>query len=211
MTGVQTCALPIFAARAAAVASAATAATAVPARMVADSIAARGEIDPRRVGITGGSYGGYLTLLALARTPDLWRAGVERYGMPDLVADYLLGHDRFGPWYETEMGNPKTDAALFRERSPLLYLDSLKAPLLIFQGANDNNVPRAESDLLVALLKGLGKAYEYVVYDDEGHGFTRRKNLLDHHRRALRFFVKHLSGSGPPPPGTGPSPGPGRF
>jgi dipeptidyl aminopeptidase/acylaminoacyl peptidase len=154
--------------------------------------AAKGEIDGKRVGITGGSYGGYMTLMALARTPDVWAAGVELYGMPDLVMDYLLTKSRFGDWYETEMGNPKTHAALFRERSPLPYLDEIKAPLLVFQGANDTNVPKSESDLLIAVLKELKKKCEYIVYDDEGHGFTRRKNLLDFYKRSREFFVKQL-------------------
>jgi dipeptidyl aminopeptidase/acylaminoacyl peptidase len=152
----------------------------------------RGDIDPKRVGITGGSYGGYMTLMALAKTPDVFAAGAEFYGMPDLVMDYLLTKSRFGDWYETEMGNPKRDAALFRERSPLPYLDDIKAPLLVFQGANDSNVPKAESDLLVAVLKELKKPHEYIVYDDEGHGFTRRKNVLDSSKRTAAFFVKHL-------------------
>ena len=152
----------------------------------------RGDIDPKRVGITGGSYGGYMTLMALAKEPDVFAAGAEFYGMPDLVMDYLLSKSRFGDWYETEMGNPKRDAALFRERSPLPYLDDIRAPLLIFQGANDSNVPKAESDLLVAVLRELKKAHEYIVYDDEGHGFTRRRNVLDSSKRTAQFFVKHL-------------------
>src|SRR5262249_54966282 len=151
-------------------------------------------IDGKRVGITGGSYGGYMTLMALSRTPDVWSAGVESYGMPDLVMDYLLSKSRFADWYETEMGNPQKDAPPFRERSPLPYLEDIRAPLLIFQGANDTNVPRSESDLLVAVLKELKKQHEYVVYDDEGHGFTRRKNLLDHYRRTAEFSAKHLGG-----------------
>jgi dipeptidyl aminopeptidase/acylaminoacyl peptidase len=153
---------------------------------------ARKVLDPERVGITGGSYGGYLTLLALARTPDVWKAGAESFGMPDLVIDYQLTRSRFGPWYETQMGTPRADGALFRERSPLPYLEDVRAPLLVFQGANDTSVPKAESDLLTAVLKGLNKPCEYVVYDDEGHGFTRRRNLVDHDRRAVRFFVEHL-------------------
>jgi dipeptidyl aminopeptidase/acylaminoacyl peptidase len=152
----------------------------------------RGVIDAARVGITGGSYGGYMTLMALCKAPEVFKAGVERYGMPDLVMDYMLSKSRFMDWYETEMGNPVKDAALFRERSPLPYLDKIKAPLLIFQGAADTNVPKAESDLLVAVLKELKKPHEYIVYEGEGHGFTKRKNLLDHHRRATAFFVKHL-------------------
>jgi dipeptidyl aminopeptidase/acylaminoacyl peptidase len=154
--------------------------------------AARGDIDRNRVGITGGSYGGYMTLMALGRTPEIWKAGVELYGMPDLVMDYYLAKTRFADWYHTEMGNPRTDAALFRERSPLLYLDDIKAPLLVFQGAGDTSVPRAESDLLVAVLRELKKDHRYIVYDDEGHGFTRRKNLLDYYGRTAEFFVKHL-------------------
>lgn len=154
--------------------------------------AARGDIDPRRIGILGGSYGGYMTLMALSRAPKVWKAGVEMYGMPDLVMDYLLSKSRFADWYETEMGNPKTHAALYRERSPLPYLDDIRAPLLVFQGAKDSNVPKAESDLLVAVLRELGKRHEYIVYADEGHGFYRRKNLLDYYRRTTAFFVKHL-------------------
>jgi dipeptidyl aminopeptidase/acylaminoacyl peptidase len=153
----------------------------------------RGDIDPKRVGITGGSFGGYMTLMALCRTPEVFRAGVERYGMPDLVMDYLLCKSRFEDWYETEMGNLKTHAALYRERSPLPYLDDIKAPLLIFQGAGDSNVPKSESDLLVAVLKELKKKHDYVVYEDEGHGFTKRKNLLDCYRRTAAFFVEHLN------------------
>jgi dipeptidyl aminopeptidase/acylaminoacyl peptidase len=153
---------------------------------------AQGVIDPKRVGITGGSYGGYMTLMALSRTPEVWAAGVERYGMPDLVMDFMLTRKGMRDWYETEMGNPKTDGALFRERSPLAYLGDIKAPLLIFQGANDANVPRAESDLLAAVLKEQKKEYEYIVYSDEGHGFQRRKNLLDYYRRTSAFFVRHL-------------------
>jgi dipeptidyl aminopeptidase/acylaminoacyl peptidase len=90
------------------------------------------------------------------------------------------------------MGNPKTNAALYRARSPLPYLDDIKAPLLVFQGAGDTNVPKAESDLLVAVLKELKKKHEYIVYPDEGHGFYKRRNLLDFYRRTTAFFVKEI-------------------
>ena len=157
----------------------------------------RGDIDPNRVGVTGGSYGGYLTLMALTKRPDVWSAGVELYGMSDLVIDYTLTDKSEMDWYETQMGNPRTDAALFRERSPLTYLADLKAPLLIFQGANDTEVPRFESDLLVAALKAKQKDYEYIVYDDEGHGFSRRQNLRDYYKRTQAFFVAHLGAKEP--------------
>ena len=120
-------------------------------------LASRGEADPKRAGITGGSYGGYSTLYALARNEGDWAAGVAAYGMPDLALDYELSKSRFATWYETMMGNPKDDAALFKERSAIPSLADLKAPLLVFQGANDTNVPLAEAELVHDRLKKLGR------------------------------------------------------
>ncbi len=155
-------------------------------------LASRGGADPKRAGITGGSYGGYSTLYALARNEGDWAAGVAAYGMPDLALDYELSKSRFATWYETMMGNPKDDAALFKERSAITYLDDLKAPLLIFQGANDTNVPLAEAELVHDRLKKLGRDASLVVYPDEGHGFSRRKNLTDYYERTVVFFSEKL-------------------
>lgn len=156
-------------------------------------LAARGEADAKRAGITGGSYGGYSALYALARNEGDWAAGVASYGMPDLALDYELSKSRFATWYETQMGNPKDDAALFKERSAITYLDDLKAPLLVFQGANDTNVPLAEAELVHDRLKKLGRDVGLVVYPDEGHGFTRRKNLADYYERTVAFFSEKLA------------------
>lgn len=157
-------------------------------------LAARGEIDPERAGITGGSYGGFLTLIALTKTPEVWKAGVEAYGMPDLILDYEIAYTRFKDWYETQMGNPKTHRELFRDRSAINFLKDMKAPLLIFQGANDTNVPLAESELIYKKLKKRKHPVELVVYPDEGHGFTRRVNRLDYYSRTVEFFSRHLGG-----------------
>ncbi len=156
-------------------------------------LAAKGEIDPKRAGITGGSFGGYSTLYALARNEGDWAAGVAAYGMPDLALDYELSKSRFATWYETQMGNPKDDAALFKERSAITYLDQLTAPLLIFQGANDTNVPLAEAELVHNRLKKLGRDVGLVVYPDEGHTFSRRKNLTDYYERTVSFFSSKLA------------------
>ncbi len=156
-------------------------------------LAARGDVDGTRAGITGGSYGGYSTLYALAKNEGDWAAGVAAYGMPDLVLDYELSKSRFATWYETQMGNPKDDAPLFKERSAIHYLDGLKAPLLIFQGANDTNVPLAESELVYKRLKKMKRDVGLVVYPDEGHGFTRRKNLTDYYERTTKFFSEKLA------------------
>jgi dipeptidyl aminopeptidase/acylaminoacyl peptidase len=161
-----------------------------------DTLAAAGAIDPARVGIAGGSYGGYLTLRAITAAPDRFHAAVDMYGMPDLVFDYRLTEDRFGTWYETEMGTPETHAALFRDRSPIHALDRVRAPLLVLQGANDTNVPRAESDLVVEALRRRGHAVEYHVYENEGHGFMRRETRVDALERMVAFFVRWLGEPG---------------
>lgn len=161
---------------------------------VVDGLALEGTIDRNRVGITGGSYGGYMTLRALTATPDDWGAGVARYGMPDLVKDYEMTVDRFGTWYETEMGTPQTHPELFRDRSPIHTLHRVRAPLLVLQGANDTNVPKWESDLVVDALRARGAVVDYVVYANEGHGFTHRENRLDAMKRTTDWFVTHLGG-----------------
>ncbi|MDX6768198.1 MAG: S9 family peptidase [Elusimicrobiota bacterium] len=157
-----------------------------------EHLARNGAIDPKRVGITGGSFGGYMTLYALARNEGTWRAGVAAYGMPDLALDYELAKTRFQDWYEVQMGNPVKDAALFKERSAITYIADLKAPLLVFQGANDTNVLEAQARLVHDRLKALGRAPGLVIYPDEGHGFTRRKNLADYYTRTVEFFRKEL-------------------
>jgi dipeptidyl aminopeptidase/acylaminoacyl peptidase len=165
---------------------------------VVGSLARSQELDGARVGITGGSYGGYMTLRAITAAPESWRAAVEMYGMPDLEEDYRLTEDRFGTWYRTEMGDPVKDKALYVERSPIHALDRVRAKLLVIQGANDTNVPKAESDNVVEALKKRGQPVEYVVYPNEGHGLTHRENQLDAIERTVRFFSANL---GLPEPG----------
>jgi dipeptidyl aminopeptidase/acylaminoacyl peptidase len=161
-------------------------------RAVAEHFIKKGLIDSNNVGITGGSYGGYMTLIAMTKDSNFYAAGAEKYGMPDLVADYEITNDRFGLWYETEMGNPKTDSVLFQDRSPINFITNLKAPLIVFQGANDTNVPKEESELVVNTLKNIGRDVEYVVYHNEGHGFTHRENNIDCIQRTVNFFKKYL-------------------
>jgi dipeptidyl aminopeptidase/acylaminoacyl peptidase len=160
-----------------------------------DALIRTGEIDPDRIGVMGESFGGYLTLQAITAAPDRWRAAVDYYGMPDLLEDYRITEDRYGSWYLTEMGDPKANEALYRERSPLNALDRVRAPLLVLQGENDADVPKAESDLVVERLRARQHPVEYVVYPDEGHGFTRREHRLDAMSRTVAFFLHHLARS----------------
>ncbi len=157
----------------------------------------QGIADPRRIGIMGGSYGGYATLAGLTFTPDLYACGVDIVGPSNLFT--LL--ESIPPYWKplvaifhNRMGHPEKDADLLRAVSPLFHVENIRAPLLIGQGANDPRVKRQESLQIVEALRKAGKEVEYVEYPDEGHGFFKPENRLDFFRRAERFLAKHLGG-----------------
>ena len=160
---------------------------------------AKGTVDPKRVGIMGGSYGGYATLAGLAFTPDVYAAGVSIVGPSNLIT--LL--NSIPPYWEAgriifheRMGNPTTAAgrAQLERQSPLNSANKIKAPLLVVQGANDPRVNRAESEQLVIALRDRGFPVEYILAPDEGHGFARPINNLVLYTSAEKFLAKHLGG-----------------
>ncbi|MBW8878785.1 MAG: S9 family peptidase [Acidobacteria bacterium] len=162
-------------------------------------LVAEGIADPRRVGILGGSYGGYATLAGLAFTPDVYAAGVSIVGPSNLIT--LL--NSIPPYWEQirkifneRMGDPSTPQgrAQLDRQSPLNSADKIKAPLLVVQGANDPRVNKAESDQIVVALRERGFPVEYVVAPDEGHGFARPVNNLAMFAAAEKFLAKHLGG-----------------
>jgi dipeptidyl aminopeptidase/acylaminoacyl peptidase len=160
---------------------------------------AEGIADPRRVGIMGGSYGGYATLAGLAFTPDVYAAGVSIVGPSNLItllesippyweAGRKLFHERMG-----DPGTPDGRKQLERQ-SPLNSADRIAAPLLVIQGANDPRVKKAESDQIVVALRDRGFAVEYLVAPDEGHGFARPVNNMAMFASAEKFLARHLAG-----------------
>jgi dipeptidyl aminopeptidase/acylaminoacyl peptidase len=160
---------------------------------------AQGTVDPKRVGIMGGSYGGYATLAGLAFTPDVYAAGVSIVGPSNLIT--LL--NSIPPYWEAgrimfheRMGDPTTAAgrAQLERQSPLNSANKIKAPLLVIQGANDPRVNRAESEQLVIALRDRGFPVEYILAPDEGHGFARPINNLVLFTSAEKFLAKHLGG-----------------
>jgi dipeptidyl aminopeptidase/acylaminoacyl peptidase len=157
----------------------------------------QGVADPKRVGIYGGSYGGYATLAALTFTPDLYACGVDYVGVSNLFTFMKSIPPYWKPFLEMlyEMvGNPEKDQALLRETSPVFHVDKIKAPLLIAQGANDPRVNKNESDQIVAALKAKGIEVPYIVKDNEGHGFSNEENRFDFYRAMEEFLAKHLGG-----------------
>ncbi len=157
----------------------------------------QGIADPERVGIYGASYGGYAVLAGLAFTPDLYACGVDYVGVSNLftllesIPPYWeLGRQMF---YEM-MGNPETEADLIREISPLFHADQIKAPLIVFQGANDIRCKKPEADQIVRALTANGIDVPYMVKGDEGHGFRNEENRFDVYRAMEHFLAEHLGG-----------------
>jgi dipeptidyl aminopeptidase/acylaminoacyl peptidase len=162
-------------------------------------LVAEGISDPRRIGIFGGSYGGYATLAGVAFTPDVYAAAVDLFGPANLIT--LL--DSIPPYWEAgrqmfyqRMGNPTTPEgkALLVKSSPLTSADKIKTPLLIAQGANDPRVNHAESEQIVVALRDRGFPVEYLLIPDEGHGFARPVNNMASIMAAERFLAKYLGG-----------------
>lgn len=151
-------------------------------------------VDGARLGVFGGSYGGFATLSCLTRLPDLWAVGVDIVGPSNLITFV----QSVPPWWRSLMdawvGNPEADRDLLVERSPITYVEQIKAPLLVIQGAKDPRVVKAESDQMVERLRALGREVRYDVYDDEGHGFTRRPNELKAMQDAAAWLERHLLG-----------------
>jgi dipeptidyl aminopeptidase/acylaminoacyl peptidase len=157
----------------------------------------KGIADPERIGIFGGSYGGYCVLAGLAFTPDLYACGVDYCG----ISSFFTILKTIPPYWEPmremfyEMvGNPEKDKELFERISPLFHADKIKAPLFVAQGANDPRVNKQESDQIVDALKKRDIEVEYMVKENEGHGFRNEENRFDFYRAMEKFLGKHLAG-----------------
>jgi dipeptidyl aminopeptidase/acylaminoacyl peptidase len=156
-----------------------------------------GHADPARVGIYGGSYGGYAALVGAAFTPDLFRCAVDIVGPSNLTT--LIRS--IPPYWEpvvaeihARVGNPDTEPDFMWSRSPLSRVDAITIPLLIAQGANDPRVKQAESEQIVAALRDKGVPHEYLLFPDEGHGLAKPENRLRFYAAAERFLATHLGG-----------------
>jgi len=153
----------------------------------------QGIADRAHLGVYGGSYGGYLTLLALGRHPELFAAGASAVGIVSLETLYKTTRSDGREYLEREIGPLAGNEARYRERSPITYADRITAPLLVLQGVNDPRVPRAEAQQLVAALERSGTPHAYHEYADEGHGFSSAERRIDQLRRVTEWFEQHLT------------------
>jgi dipeptidyl aminopeptidase/acylaminoacyl peptidase len=155
---------------------------------------ATGYVDSKKIGITGGSYGGYMTLMAIGKAPDVWAAGVEEYGIINWLT--MLQHEdpMLQEYEKSLLGDPEKDRAVYEADSPLAYIKNTKAPLLVLQGDNDIRVPKEEAEQVVKILQDAGKTVDAHYYPNEGHGFAKRENQVDAIRRTIDWFDKYLKG-----------------
>jgi dipeptidyl aminopeptidase/acylaminoacyl peptidase len=152
-------------------------------------------VDSQRIGIIGGSYGGYMVLAALTLKPEEFAVGVDLFG----ISNWVRTLESIPSWWESfrlalykEIGDPVKDKENLLAVSPLFHADQVKRPLMVLQGANDPRVIKAESDDIVAAVKKKGVPVEYVVFADEGHGFAKKKNQIEGYRGILQFLDRYL-------------------
>ncbi len=155
-------------------------------------------IDSTKIGIMGGSYGGFMVMAALTSEPEVFDVGVNVFG----VTNWLRTLKSIPPWWESfkdalyqEMGDPNTqDSVRLYNISPLFHANKVTKPLMVLQGSKDPRVLQVESDEIVAEVEKNGVPVEYVLFEDEGHGFVKKENQLESNRRILTFLDKHLKG-----------------
>jgi len=151
-----------------------------------------------KIGIMGGSYGGYMVMAALAFAPEEFAVGVNYFG----VTNWLRTLRSIPIWWEasrnalyTELGNPETDSLALYNKSPLFFAHLITKPFIVFQGANDPRVLQIESDEIVAAARSNNIPVEYIIFPDEGHGFSKKVNNIEASQKTLEFLDKYLKGS----------------
>jgi dipeptidyl aminopeptidase/acylaminoacyl peptidase len=162
-------------------------------RHAAEWLRAQPFVDGDRLAVFGGSYGGFATLTCVTRLPEYWRAAVDIVGPANLLTFVRAVPPQWRRSMAEWVGDPDTEADFLRERSPITYVDQVRASLLVLQGAKDPRVVQSESDQMVERLRELGRDVEYVVFEDEGHGFTRYANEIRAYRLACEWLERHLS------------------
>ncbi len=159
-------------------------------------LASQAEIDGDKIGILGGSYGGYMTMAALTYTPEEFAVGVNLFG----VTNWIRTLKSIPPWWESfkdalykELGDPHSaDSVRLRRISPLFHTDKVTKPLIVLQGSKDPRVLQVESDEIVAGVRKNGVPVEYVLFEDEGHGFVKKENQIEAYSSILKFLDVYL-------------------
>ena len=157
-----------------------------------DYLIKEGLADPKRIAVTGRSHGGYLTMCCLTQYPDYWVGGSAVVPFLNWFTSHANSRQDLQHWDIENMGNPQENQALWKERSPFFFLDRVKAPVQLICGANDPRCPPSELISARDKLLDLGKEVDFILYPDEGHGFLKIENVVDHELRRMDFLSKIL-------------------
>jgi dipeptidyl aminopeptidase/acylaminoacyl peptidase len=154
-----------------------------------------GYVDPNKVGVFGGSYGGYMTLMLAAKESQRFKAAVDLFGPLDWYSMMKNSDPSLQQYIVGLLGDPEKDRKVYEDTSPIKYVEQIKAPMLVLQGENDPRVPKEETEQVVSILKKRGNVIEVFYYPDEGHGFDKVEHQIDAGRRTVDWFDKYLKGT----------------
>jgi dipeptidyl aminopeptidase/acylaminoacyl peptidase len=158
----------------------------------ADWIKQTGYVDPKKLIVMGGSYGGYMSMMAVTKAPDLWAAGVPIVPFVNYFTEIENEDPVLRESDIATMGDPEKNKDLYRDRSPIFFVDQIKAPLLLLAGGNDPRCPKTEAQQVVDAIKKRNGVVDYKVYENEGHGFSRVDNQIDAYKRVSDFLKAHV-------------------
>ncbi|HVZ17643.1 MAG TPA: S9 family peptidase [Terriglobales bacterium] len=164
----------------------------------ADFIRKTGYVDPKKLIVMGRSYGGYMTMMAVTKDPEKWAAGAAVVPFVNWFTEYQNEDATLQASDKATMGDPVKDKALWEDRSPINFVDKIKAPLLLIAGANDPRCPKSEAEQVAAAIKKNGGTVQLKIYEDEGHAFGKREDVIDHFKRISDFLKVQV-----PSPGCG--------
>jgi len=158
----------------------------------ADWIKQTGHLDPKKIAVMGASYGGYLSMMAVTKAPEVWAAGVPIVPFVNWATEIENEDPVLREGDIATMGDPLKDKARLEDRSPINFIDQIKAPLLLLAGGHDPRCPKSETLQVVDAIKKSGGKVDYKIYDNEGHGFARVENQIDAYKRVADFLLAHV-------------------
>jgi len=157
-----------------------------------DWIKQTGHLDPKKIAVMGGSYGGYLSMMAVTKAPEVWAAGIPIVPFVDWFTEIENEDPALQQYDRATMGDPGKNKELLQERSPINFIDRIKAPLLLLAGGNDPRCPKSQTQQVVDAIKKRGGTVDYKIYENEGHGFARVENQIDAYKRVSNFLLAHV-------------------
>jgi len=157
-----------------------------------DWIKQTGYLDPKKIAVMGGSYGGYLTMMAVTKASDVWAAGIPIVPFVNWSTEIQNEDPVLRQSDLATMGDPVENKALYDDRSPINFVDQIKAPLLLLAGGHDPRCPKSEAQQVVDAIKKRGGTVDFKIYANEGHGFARVENQIDAYKRVADFLLAHV-------------------